>query len=450
VPHIAQRDRPVSIPGPREIDTLRTPEEKPLAPAAPATEPWPFDNRELRITERDLPPAGTIVDGASEERWSHLLAPGIRWALRHGASMEIVDPKPIPMEPARVAATERYHGQVRLAADKRSLENYVAGIPFPVVNDDDPDAATKIIWNHQSRIVWDDLDLPKFGCTVGRFDSSGVQVERDYRIGNFRRLFYVGRTVVDPKPTWATGDGLRYREMVDVIEPFEFKGGVLSYNRYEDPARDDDAWLYLPLSRRVRRLSTAQRSEGAFGIDIDLDSYYAFAGNPAWFEWKILGKKTFLAPFHARHEPARLCDKPGDFMFCDTWEPREMYVLSAKSLIPGYNFSRRILYVDAQSHLIPYNEVYDLDGQLWRTLVLQWKAGLRRSMPYSTEENTYEDETAFVGALLVYDMQGSHSTYCSFPAGDMAGEESAYYWRGSDGSTTPDKFDISAIVAGAR
>ena len=64
---------------------------------------------------------------------------------------------------------------------------------------------------------------------------------------------------------------------------------------HTDSAKQDDSWLYLPSLRRVRRLSTAQRSDALFGQDIDVDSYGGYAGQIPWFEWKFLGSKPMLA-----------------------------------------------------------------------------------------------------------------------------------------------------------
>src|SRR5262249_2125459 len=54
---------------------------------------------------------------------------------------------------------------------------------------------------------------------------------------------------------------------------------------------DDDTWLYMPSRRRVRRLSTAQRSDALFGQDADIDSFYGYAGHIAWMNWRFLGEK---------------------------------------------------------------------------------------------------------------------------------------------------------------
>ena len=42
---------------------------------------------------------------------------------------------------------------------------YVAGQPFPLIDANDPDAATKIVWNNVFRpITSDDYDLRYFDC----------------------------------------------------------------------------------------------------------------------------------------------------------------------------------------------------------------------------------------------------------------------------------------------
>ena len=74
-----------------------------------------------------------------------------------------------------------------------------------------------------------------------------------------------------------------------------------------DPLRQDDLWLYLPSLRRVRRLSSAQRSEALFGQDIDVDSYGGYAGQIPWFTWKFVGEKPMLASLHGENLPPVPC-----------------------------------------------------------------------------------------------------------------------------------------------
>src|SRR3990172_9812156 len=96
-------------------------------------------------------------------------------------------------------------------------------------------------------------------------------------------MYYAGRLYVDPKPVLPNREGFRYKEIIGpFMEPLDLKGvNTLNY-RHMDPDQQDDTWLYLPSLRRVRLLSTAQRSDAILGQDIDIDSNYGYSGNPVW------------------------------------------------------------------------------------------------------------------------------------------------------------------------
>jgi outer membrane biosynthesis protein TonB len=426
------------------------PKPKPSAPVeAPKAEAPPVEEAAAEPapgSSGDIPPAGTVVSAANMERWKHLLGPSIQWAVSRGATMPVVDATPIPLEPFRDAATKQYSSQVSLSPDKNSMRNYVAGIPFPLVTDDDPDVAIKMMFNFESRLTVDDVAVRMFACDTGSIDpKTGVQVERDYIVDGFRRLFYVSRFHVEPKPTWPTPDGVRYREMLGHLhEPFDLKGAGFTYIRYLDPKRHDDSWLYFPQLKRVRRLSTAQRSEGVFGQDVDLDSYAGYAGNPAWSHWTYLGKKTVLGVMHAQHLPGKFQKAPVDFFPEDQWEPREVYVLLAVSKLGGYNFGQRVLYLDRDSLMIPYTEIYDLKGSLWKGLVQTWKFG-KEPIPNSKRAK-YDYDQFYIPSLSMFDIQLNHVTRCQFPSPTEKGEEGWYYNMGDKEGTTEDIFSVSHFI----
>jgi hypothetical protein len=398
------------------------------------------------ISATNLPEPGTVLTVDNFTQWRGVLSPTLEWLLRNGAHFAVSEFKTVHMEPERVAATERYHDQVTLSADKTQLENYVAGIPFPFVTTRDPDAATKIMFNTGARVIQDDLDGTHFGCQTGFIDpKTGLKVERDYTIGHFRRLYFTSRFYHEPKPLWETTDGMAHREALrPILEPFDLKGAGFTYTRFLDSKRQDDSWLYLPQIRRVRRLSTAQRSEGIFGQDIDLDSYGGFSGNPAWMSWKLLGKKTVLGTMNAQNHPAKWQAPPADFMYEDGWEPREVYVIEGRSLIPGYAFSARVIYVDIQSYIIPFSEMYDKEGALAKGLMQLWSF---------VPGNDYDGKPAMdfpVPTLLgitMFDMRDNHATRCQLPRENSRGLGGWYYHMGA---TTNDDFDVSSFIGEGR
>ncbi|MBI5503693.1 MAG: DUF1329 domain-containing protein [Deltaproteobacteria bacterium] len=396
----------------------------------------------------DLPPLGSVIAAADVERWKHLLGPSVQWSLQHGATIKVSAPVPIPLEAARARATELYHDQVELTADKMDMKNYVAGVPFPTVNPDDPDAGVKLMFNQQSRTVVDDVDARNIACQTGTIvPGRGVELEKQYVTGHWRRLFYVGRLYYDPKPAWKASDGARYREsQYPFIEPFDLKSGGWSYTRYLDPGRLDDAWLYYPITRRVRRMSTAQRSQGVFGQDMDLDSLAGFSGNPAWTEWHLLGVKTVLAAMHAKHSPVGWQKAPADFVFDEEWEPRQVYVILGRSRLPDYGFSQRVIYVDRESYLIPYSEIYDLKGQLWKGLVQAWSFGAT----VRPDAGGASFEEFYLPGYAMIDMQLNHVTRCELPYRNAVGDKGWYYNHGNAEGVTEDSFAVSSLIGQAH
>ena len=57
----------------------------------------------------------------------------------------------------------------------------------------------------------------------------------------------------------------------------------------------------MPTLRRVRRISTAQRTDAVSGTDFTFDDLRSFDGIVPQYEWKCMGKKKMIAPDeHAR------------------------------------------------------------------------------------------------------------------------------------------------------
>lgn len=397
------------------------------------------------------PPAGTVIERSNVEKYKDLFGPAMLWSIERGVKVKvgpygkIEHPKPVR------DATEQYSGQVKLAADGLHLENYVAGFPFPAIAADDPTKAVKHMFNYEAAIETDDLDLRNFDCDTGAVGTGGspVKVERHFLIDHFRRLYFTGRLEVDPKPKMDPNrDSVRFKEsLYPLIEPFDLKGTGFTFNRYLDHTRQDDSWLYLPQLRRVRRLSSAQRSDALFGQDTDQDSYGGYAGNIAWMEWKYLGEKTVLGAFHAQHVPVVWGEASGDFMHADAWEPREVHIVEGISKLPQYAYSKRVMYLDKESYFIAYSDIYDRAGELWKMWLNQFKISKK-----PREDATYESayERRFYPSITMIDMQLEHATYCSLPSSRFPGEQGWYINVGDKEGTVEGVFELSAIISAGR
>src|SRR5437867_13198605 len=78
-------------------------------------------------------------------------------------------------------ATEKYSSQVKLSADGRSMENYVAGQPFAKLDPKDPQFVTRIMFNYDYGYVngRDDTDLRHVDADTGSIaDPAPITIER--------------------------------------------------------------------------------------------------------------------------------------------------------------------------------------------------------------------------------------------------------------------------------
>ncbi|RMD81595.1 MAG: DUF1329 domain-containing protein [Candidatus Dadabacteria bacterium] len=405
------------------------------------------------VATGDVQP-GDVITAANIEKVEDLVSPGLKWIIQRGMRMRIVETKHIPLPKAYVEATEKYSSQVKLSEDKKRVLNWVAGQPFPNLDPNDPDIARKIMYNYEAR--WgesDDLDLRNFDADTGSIGhgDEGMSVEKHFVIDHFRRMYFTGRLHVDPKPEYVPNkDKVRYKESLHpLIEPFDLKGTGFTYYRYLDPNRMDDSWLYLPQLRRVRRLSSAQRSDALFGQDTDVDSYGGYAGNIAWMDWKFLGEKTILACMHGEHFPVKWGEGAGDFAFDDVWEKRQVYVVEGISKLPQYAYSKRVIYVDKETFVIPYTDMYDQAGELWKVWVNNFRMA-KEPYPGAPEDGQYDDVMPFLPSIFMVDIQLDHATRAALPSHRFEREVGWRFNMGEKSGTTEDFFSIAELMRGGR
>ncbi|MDY0207599.1 MAG: DUF1329 domain-containing protein, partial [Pseudomonas sp.] len=93
-----------------------------------------------------------------------------------GLAITLKASQPIVLGKDYMAATKANEGKAVYDHDTRLVSGWVAGIPFPKVTENDPDAAAKLIWNHHYAQPTKNLqDYPQFGYL---FLNDKVGIER--------------------------------------------------------------------------------------------------------------------------------------------------------------------------------------------------------------------------------------------------------------------------------
>ncbi|HKN00395.1 MAG TPA: DUF1329 domain-containing protein [Candidatus Binataceae bacterium] len=190
---------------------------------------------------------GDVITPDNAAQVADLVSPGNLILVRQGMRIQIVSAGRLEWPPPYKAATEKYAAQVRLD-EKAELQNYVAGLPFPLLDPNDPQAAAKVMWNFSFRPQYtDDIDVRGVEAVSYRPGSSGP-IEH-FAIGHFAFYNNIGRTEVEPMPTdpEALGPGIRYRfGAFPFLDPQEIREFGLVRFRYRDPNKDDTAFYFFP------------------------------------------------------------------------------------------------------------------------------------------------------------------------------------------------------------
>ncbi len=338
---------------------------------------------------------GDVVGKDNVSLVRNLVSPGNLVMVQQGMQMNIVPTEKLEWPPPYKSATEKYSSQVQLASDG-TLQNYIAGQPFPLLDPNDPKIASKIMWNFSFRPLYsDDADLRDAEVANYTRDAKGQPVDF-FTVGHFAFYNNIGRIEVPPVPTDpdAAASGIRYRfGFYPLLEPSSLRGFGLIRYRHLDPKEEDNTWTFMPGARRIRRQSASILSDaigmlagfgshgaagGAYGPSggsayasvIDPDSYFGFAAKIEDYDYKYLGEKDMLACANAKNSPAVACPYDGGRTICpENWEMRHLYAVEANAK-PRNNLviPKRILYIDSEGWFITASDQYDREGNLWKSI----------------------------------------------------------------------------------
>ncbi len=335
---------------------------------------------------------GDTITKDQADKVADLVSPGNLVLVKQGMTMKIVPTERLDWPPPYKAATEKYSAQVQLAPDG-TLKNYMAGLPFPLVDANDPQAALKVMWNFSYRPLYTDdavsknVEIASYGPGTSLADPVA-----HFTIGNVGFYNNTGRTEVNPIPTnpEATTAGIRYRfGAYPFLEPSEMRGfGFIRY-RNLDPKIEDNTWMFNPRSRHVNRASANELSDvlglyepgagtggeaATYASNLDPDSFFGFGAKIEDFNYRFLGEKPMLAVVNAENSPAKACPTDGGRTICpENWEMRQLYVVEGdakQTSMVGASVSipKRIFYVDSEGWFITASDQYDHDGKLWKTV----------------------------------------------------------------------------------
>jgi hypothetical protein len=380
---------------------------------------------------------GDFITPDNAAKVKDLVSPGQYLRVLHGMTIQVTPTERIDWPPPYKDATEKYSSQVRLTPDHRSLFGYVAGEPFPIVDANDPDAGTKVMWNVSFRpISSDEYDLRWFDCdSVYWGRNSAFREITDIEVGHYAGYNEVGRTEVDPMPIdpdfKKTGRyflGLLY----PVLAPQDSRGVGLIKFRYADPNTEDAAWTWTPGARRVRRLNYAILDSATGAQAYDPNHYEGFSGKNENYDWKLLGEKNMLAAINIAKVPDVRCPTDGGASHCpDNWQMRHDFIIEGRPRPGRFNslYNHEVMYIDSEADFVMANDMYDRGGELFVNYT-SWMHYADRSEP-DAKIAIYPFKREFQSGSSSINVQSGFATVCYHPSQAAPSHDSWFINMGS-------------------
>jgi hypothetical protein len=263
----------------------------------------------------------------------------------------------------------------------------IIGHPFPEIDPEDPKVGEKIIYN---------------GFYSGHSSGSFIAYLRTEYV---RRSGYQRSTngemhnlSMDGNPKYVARDnpdGVEKYTLFVARSPYDIAGAAVMTWRYLDPGKQDNTFTFLPAIRRVRRMSSGNRSDAMFGSDCAVDDAAGFDGKVTSMEWRFLRKQEALIPFPSETPARAVKGEEGVWNSSEdievmvygfekegwqgaqwapvnwVWVKRPVIVLEVKAKDPYYNYGIQHLWVQTDTWGAAYKTIFDKAGDYWKTFLAQ-------------------------------------------------------------------------------
>ena len=325
-------------------------------------------------------PVGTQIDAGNVEQYKAMLPTGTYVNVKAGEVLKVIPTTPLEqlVDPKWLELTEANRGKAKMLDEAGTWgladgSFWPGGYPFP--GTDDP---REMMANFQYHLTPDDIDTIPAGGHMGGFSLvNGDGKEYKRFIINLTQRRMSGRVWTPPLGAEPGYEDELYRTNTLFFEPYDSKGVISMNVIYRDQAALPDAYVYVPVLRRVRRLSSSQRADAIQGSDLTAGDVDTFADPLGMWDFRLLGTETLLVNQTGSPPSEGMLDnsvQPVANYYPSPYtavESRQVHVIEAT---PRYStiYSKKVLYVDSQTYRPAVGEFYDRQGQLLKTYEMNW------------------------------------------------------------------------------
>jgi hypothetical protein len=307
-----------------------------------------------------------------------------------GLSFTIVPYKQIIETKGMIEATKKYSPLVKTDENGVILNTTeIAGFPFP-----SPKTGLELAYNMDFQTRGDTYKMIWRGPVIdpkARTDRMSDQ--------EFTEMYFIHRVEVDPKPAILKNPkGYHKGQFLHVNLPAENNNTRFISMRFIDETKPYSSYMFFAQYRRIQRMSQAERTNALDGTDMIYDDGNMWDGYLSANTYSYKGKKELLL---ARHQDVNNIKRIAGQSLANgyTFERCNTYVVEVVNKDPDYIYSKRIWYIDPETYIIHWQEIYDELGRFW-------KCFMQPTQDFKMENGEIKN---FMAANVLQDFQRTHS-----------------------------------------
>jgi len=295
------------------------------------------------------------------ESWVQIFKEPDKWGApsEEGLYMYIAPYQQIIETKGMIEATRKYAPLVKTDADGKILNSTeIAGFPFPA-----PKTGLEVAYNMEFQNRGDTYDMNWLAPVVDPRARTDREADQDYT-----EMFFVHRTELSPLPAYdkkQNRKGYHKGQFIHFNKPPEMNNSRFIAMKFIDETKEYTSYLYYSEFRRIKRLSQAERTNAIDGTDMIYDDGNMWDGYLSRNTYTFKGKKEMLlARDQDIKKTTRVCGQAVangyTFQRCNT------YVVEAVSTDPDYLYGKRVWYIDPETYMIHWQEIWDQLGRFWK------------------------------------------------------------------------------------
>jgi len=328
-----------------------------------------------KIAPEIKPGKYTYKDVQETPGFMELFPPVIRPHIKQGGPPFIMSIMDFELEPTKqfhlalppAQITKQNLGKTKLDKDGYIVKGtWQGGFPFPKPSG--KFKAQQIYYNFDKRCANYDSNYILTGEGLS-FDKN-LNMDK-YNAYERQMTTFMGRTFMEPYGWFderAKKRGQWASDVVTIHEPRSTRGTIRLLVRYDDPRKMDPFLMYLPMMRRIRKMSATDTQDPSGDQCFDDYGLMRQKITPKKYPYKfeIIEEREYLLPWSYNAGKSWLDSKNGYAIRGMGFMRRPCYVLQMTQLDKNYVYSKRIYYVDKETFMFSTGTFYDQKGRLYR------------------------------------------------------------------------------------